>query len=158
MLEAKDARALPSNAEAGGAIMKSTTDIRTQEHPNATVLRRTYDAYMKKDFDALKTLFAPNITWHVSGKSGVSGDYEGVDEVLDYFKQTLEDTGGTLKPEAQGFLGGEDYGAILLHVTASRQSKKLADDQMLVGKIRDGRVIEMWQTSTNQYQADPFWS
>ncbi|MBC5808450.1 MAG: hypothetical protein DLM53_11045 [Candidatus Eremiobacter antarcticus] len=138
--------------------MKSSTDIRTQEHPNATVLRRTYDAYVTKDFDTLKAVFAPNLTWHVSGKSGVSGDYQGIDEVLDYFRRTIADTAETLKVEAQGFLGGDNYGAILLHVTASRQGKKLDDDQMLVGKIRDGRVTEMWQTSTNQQASDEFWS
>ncbi len=138
--------------------MKSSTEVGTQEHQNATLLRRTYDAYIKKDLDGLKALFAPGITWHVSGKAGVSGDYQGVDRVLDYFRHTLEDTEGTLKVESQGFLGGEGYGAILLHVTATRQGKSLDDDQMLVGKVSDGRVVEMWQTSTNQYISDQFWS
>ncbi len=78
--------------------------------------------------------------------------------MLDYFRRTIADTAETLKVEAQGFLGGDNYGAILLHVTASRQGKKLDDDQMLVGKIRDGRVTEMWQTSTNQQASDEFWS
>ena len=138
--------------------MKSSTEVRTQEHQNATLLRRTYEAYIKKDLEGLKALFAPDITWHVSGKSGVSGDYQGVDRVLDYFRHTIEDTGETLKVESQGFLGGEGYGAILLHVTATRQDRHLDDDQMLVGKVSDGRVVEMWQTSTNQHLSDPFWS
>ena len=54
-------------------------------HPNAELVQRTYDAFDKSDTDAMRSLMADDIVFHVFGTSEFAGDHRGIDGILDLF-------------------------------------------------------------------------
>lgn len=65
-------------------------------HPNEDLVRRGFAAFGAGDIATLGELFADDIVWHVGGRSPISGDYKGKDEVFGFFAQLAERAGGTL--------------------------------------------------------------
>ena len=49
---------------------------------NASIVRKAYEDFAKGDIPAVLEAFDPSITWHVPGRSPVSGDYNGRDEIV----------------------------------------------------------------------------
>ena len=50
-------------------------------HPNERLLRQEYEARAGRDDTSLADLFADDIVWHVPGRSTISGDYRGKEQV-----------------------------------------------------------------------------
>jgi ketosteroid isomerase-like protein len=123
-------------------------------HPNEDLVRRGYDAFSSGDVQTLRELFDPDIVWHALGRSQVAGDHRGVDAVLGYFGQTMELTGGTLRVEVHDVVANDEHAVGLHSVHAERAGKTLDDNNTLVFHVRDGKVTEVWQYSSDQYAAD----
>jgi uncharacterized protein len=51
-------------------------------HPNEDLVRRGYEAFNTADVETLRQLFADTTIFHEPGRSPISGDYEGLDQVL----------------------------------------------------------------------------
>jgi ketosteroid isomerase-like protein len=71
-------------------------------HPNADLLHRGYDAFATGDIPTALGMFANDITWHVPGRSPLSGDYKGHEEVLGFFAKSMALSGGTLANRDRG--------------------------------------------------------
>ena len=70
--------------------------------------------------DTLRSIMTPDVVQSVPGKSKVSGDHKGVDDVLGYYGTLFEMTGGTLKADLQSAKEeGADKVVALHHLTAS---------------------------------------
>ena len=65
------------------------------EHPNATVFRRGYEAFNSGDMDTIRELFDENIVWHAGGRNRFSRDAHGIDETLGFFLELMQATDGT---------------------------------------------------------------
>lgn len=128
-------------------------------HPNVEVLKKGYEAFSRGDLDTLRTLFADDIIGHVPGRSPLSGDYKGVDEVLGLFGKLAELSGGTYATEVHAFLADDEHGVVLDFDSAKREGKTL--DRMPAIEIfhfTDGKIAEFWTTTLDQYTEDEFWS
>jgi ketosteroid isomerase-like protein len=66
-------------------------------HPNEDLVRRGFAAFGTGDIAALRELLADDTVWHVGGRSPLTGDYKGKDEVLGFFAQLAERAGGTFR-------------------------------------------------------------
>lgn len=66
-------------------------------HPNEELVRRGYDAFAKADVDTLRQVFADNTIFHEPSSNPVSGDYQGIDQVLGFFGTLAERSGGTFR-------------------------------------------------------------
>ena len=55
---------------------------------NEDTVRRGYEAFGRGDMDTLRSIMTPDVVQSVPGKSQVSGDHKGVDNVL---KLNVED-------------------------------------------------------------------
>jgi hypothetical protein len=53
-------------------------------HPNEELVRRGYDAFNNADVETLRQVFADTTIFHEPGRSPISGDYEGLDQVLGF--------------------------------------------------------------------------
>jgi uncharacterized protein len=127
-------------------------------HPNEELVRKGFDAFSKGDVDTLRALFAQDAVWHAPGRSPLSGDHRGVDAILGFFAQTMELTGGTFRVELHDVLANDEHAVSLYVARGEREGRTLEDKSVLVSHIRDGKLVETWGYSEDQYALDEFLS
>jgi uncharacterized protein len=124
------------------------------EHPNVQRLRAGYAAFSSGDFKALDDLFDENVVWHVTGRSQLAGEYRGRNDVYGFFGRIMEITGGSFGVELHAVLADDEHGVALVTVTGSREGRSVTTQDAHVFHLRDGRVTEFWNASTDQYAGD----
>jgi ketosteroid isomerase-like protein len=129
-------------------------------HPNEQRLRDGFEAFSKGDLDALRNeYFAPNIVWHSPGRNQLSGDYEGIDQVMGLFGRLFELTGGTFRQELHDVLANDEHGVVLAKASAERGGKAWQDNGVLVFNLdKDAKVSEAWLHPGDLYASDEFFS
>ena len=128
-------------------------------HPNEDLVREGFAAFGRGDLDALRDqYFAGDIRWHIPGRSPVSGDYDGVAQVLGLFGRFFELAGGTLRLELHDVLANDEHAVALYTTRAEREGRRLEDNTVSTFHIRDGKVTEAWTQGTDLYASDEFWS
>ena len=133
-------------------------ETQTAEHPNATLVRRGYEAFARGDIDTvLNEIFAEDIVWHVAGRSALSGDYRGREQVGAWFGNNFELSGGTLRVEIHDVVANDEHAIGLVRVSAQRDGRTLDDRSVQVLHIRDGKVAESWLHAGDPYATDEFW-
>ena len=128
------------------------------DHPNAALIRKVYDAFLKRDLATLESLFAKDAIWHVAGTSPISGEYRERDAVLTLFRRVEELSGGTFRIEVHAVLADDEHGVALTRATASREGKHLRVQGVNVFHVQNGKITEVWQASEDQPAIDEFWS
>ena len=128
------------------------------EHPNVELLRKGYEAYSAGDLETIDGLFDDEIVWHVAGRGPLSGDYHGKEEVFGFFGKIMELSGGTAKLDVHDIVANDEHGVVLLTSTASREGRDFSGTDVHVFHIRDGKTVEFWDSPTDQYAVDEFWS
>ena len=124
------------------------------QHPNIERLRTGYAAFSKGDFAALDALFDENIVWHVGGRGQLAGEYRGRSEVYAMFGRIMEISGGTFALDLHAVLADDEHGVVLVTASGSREGRSVATQDVHVFHLRDGRVTEFWDASTDQYAGD----
>src|SRR5262245_34032555 len=129
------------------------------EHPNVKRIRDALAAYNAGDRQGMRDFLAPEIRWRVSGDHPLSGDYEGLDEVLAYFDRVQEMTNGSLRIEPTQMLADDGRASIFMRVTAKREDRRL-EVEMAETLLLDeeGRWAEYWALADDQAAVDAFWS
>jgi ketosteroid isomerase-like protein len=128
------------------------------DHPNLELMRRGYAAYTSGDLETIDGLFADDIVWHVSGRSPISGDYTGKEQVFGFFGKLQELSGGTSKVEVHDLLADDDHGVAIVTQSASRDGRTYEGRVTHVLHLRDGKVTEFWDAYVDQYASDEFWA
>ncbi len=126
-------------------------------HPNEDLVRKGYKAFSEGDLETIDTLFADDIVWHVPGKSSISGDYKGKEEVFGFFGKVTQETGGTFKIDLHDVLANDEHAVVLTKSSAEKDGKSLEGNGVAVYHVTDGKVTEAWQLSEDQYALDEFW-
>ncbi|MFG2640828.1 nuclear transport factor 2 family protein [Streptomyces sp. NPDC048370] len=72
------------------------------EHPDAAVVRKGYEAFVKGDMDTVASLMTGDCTHHSPGESQMSGHFKGRDNILAHFGKLMELTDGTFRVELEG--------------------------------------------------------
>jgi uncharacterized protein len=124
------------------------------EHPNAARIRDGYAAFAKGDFAVLNDLFAEDLLWHDSGRNQLSGEYRGREAVYGLFGKLMEVTEGSFHIDLHAVLADDEHGVALVVITASRGGRSIEVNEAHVFHLRDGKVVEFWNASTDQYTAD----
>jgi uncharacterized protein len=127
-------------------------------HPNEDLVRRGYVAFGTGDFATLRELFADDVVWHVGGRSTITGDYKGKNEVFGFFAQLAERAGGTFRVDVHDVLANDVHVVALVTLTAERAGKTLNDEGTQVYQVQGGKVTESWFHPSDQYASDEFWS
>jgi ketosteroid isomerase-like protein len=125
---------------------------------NATIIRKAYDDFAKGDIPAVLEAFDASITWHVPGRSPLSGDYKGHDEVVGFFKHTLALCDGTFAIEVHHVLAEEDVVVVLATVTAERNGRSAAFPEVHVWRLANEKVNEFREFQGDEQTEDRFWS
>jgi hypothetical protein len=70
----------------------------------------------------------------------------------------MELTAGSFRAEPHDVIAGDQHVVGLHLATAQRQGRTLADRQVLVVHVRDGKIAEVWEHVEDQYAFDEFYS
>lgn len=109
------------------------------EHPNAALVRR-------RNPDAL----ADAVRWHFPGRSSVAGDFEGWEAVVAHLTQH----DAIANSEVAAILADDKFAIAIEHVTVSRNGKSYDRHDVVVYRIKDGKVAEGWHYPESQYEWD----
>jgi ketosteroid isomerase-like protein len=96
------------------------------EHPNATLMRQTVDAFMSGDMPRLLRGFADDVVWYAPGDTPVSGTFRGHDGIIQFFSGLNEASGGSMNVRVDDVLAGDRYVTIFLDITAERHDERLS--------------------------------
>jgi hypothetical protein len=66
----------------------------------------------------------------------------------------MEISGGTFRIEVHTILADDEHGVALLVSSSSRGGRSIEIKDVHVFHLRDGKVVEFWDASTDQYSAD----
>jgi ketosteroid isomerase-like protein len=125
---------------------------------NAALIQQAYDAFAEADIATVLDTFAPDITWHVPGRSPISGDYKGHDEVLGFFARSMELSGGTLRVVVDEVLADDERVVVLTTVSAERNGSTWSAPEVHVWRVVDGRAVEFREFQGDQQTEDEFWA
>jgi ketosteroid isomerase-like protein len=125
---------------------------------NSERLRQAMEAVSRGDVDGFgDILLADDVVWHWPGRSSVSGDYRGRDEVLGLIRGFHQMTQNTLRIEPLDILEGRDYVMSFTRATADQGDRRF--DGVMADAMRfndEGRVEEFWTLSNEQEALDEF--
>jgi ketosteroid isomerase-like protein len=124
------------------------------EHPNVARIRDGYAAFAKGDFAVLTDLFAEDLLWHDSGRNQLSGNYRGREAVFGLFGKLMEVTEGSFHLDLHAVFADDEHGVALVVGTASRGGRSIEVNDAHVTHLRDGKVVEFWDASTDAYAFD----
>ena len=126
---------------------------------NEAQAREAYAAFAAGDLEKLKSVFHPDVVWHVAGTSPIAGDYKGITEVLDFFGKIFTETNGTFRNALEEVIATEDTVVVIGRVHAERGSKTIDATQVAVYRNdAQGRVTDATFYGDDTSQFDAFFS
>jgi ketosteroid isomerase-like protein len=128
------------------------------DHPNLELMRRGYNAYTTGDMQTIDELFADDVVWHIAGRSPVSGDYVGKEQIFGFFGKLQELSQGTSKVEVHDLLADDEHGVAIVTESATRDGRNFEGRTVHVLHLSGGKVTEFWDAHIDQASADEFWS
>jgi uncharacterized protein len=123
-------------------------------HPNVARIADGYAAFAKGDFAVLNDLFTEDLLWHEPGRNQLAGDYRGRDAVYEFFGKLMEITEGSFRLDIQTVFADDEHGVALVVSTASRGGRTVQATDAHIFRLRDGKVVEFWNASTDPYAFD----
>ena len=125
---------------------------------NAELLQRGYDAFSEGDVSTALSIMATDITWHVPGRSPLSGDYKGHDDVLGFFGKCMELSAGTIRIDVDQILSEGERAVALCTVSARRNGRSWSSPEIHVWRVVDGKAVDFHEFQGDQQTEDEFWS
>jgi ketosteroid isomerase-like protein len=123
---------------------------------NADIARSAWQAVAEADFEALDSLWAPDIVWHVTADNPWTGDHLGRDAVLDYLADVGE-AGEAYEATLVDVLASDDRALIVSRVTARRGDRSVDTQQCMLARIEDGAIVEVWTLPLDPGAFTEFW-
>jgi len=113
----------------------------TGEHPNVEAYLRTVDAFRDRDFDAVRSLIAEDVVWHVPGRHSMAGEIRGLDELVAWLGR-LGEFGFTIREH--DVLGNDEHVCALSYMGAQRPGVDFETRVTSVFHFRAGQQVERW--------------
>jgi ketosteroid isomerase-like protein len=107
-------------------------------------IRDLYAARARRDWDAVRALFAEEIGWHEPGEEDHSGDYRGRDKVVALLERLVAVTDGTFRLEPQAFLNSAEHSAVLVRWWAERDGVRSEGNEIAVYRFAADRIADVW--------------
>jgi ketosteroid isomerase-like protein len=125
---------------------------------NAAILQSALASFAAGDVPAVLAACDENIEVHIPGSNLVSGDYNGHDELLGFFKKLHELSAGTIKV-APNEIFDNDSGTVLatVTITAERGGRQVCFDAIQNWGFTDGKAASLHYYFADQSVPDGFW-
>jgi ketosteroid isomerase-like protein len=139
------------------SIMTQPTTA-TTPRTDAEILGGALQALAAGDVPTVLAALSDDITWHVSGRNPLSGDYRGHAEVVGFFQALGERCNGTFRLDVHDILDSGS-GAVVALVTerAERDGAQLADSAVHLWRFEGGKATSFRAFTGDEHAQDAFW-
>jgi uncharacterized protein len=128
--------------------------VTVDNHPNAALVRRGFEAIVHGDVNSGFAEFADDIVWHVPGTNRFSGRFDGKAAVADRFRRMAE-SGIATRIEIHDVVANDEHVVALLHVHVETPDGRRYDQpQVNVMHLREGKIAELWIMNQDQAVLD----
>ncbi|MEU1912702.1 nuclear transport factor 2 family protein [Streptomyces massasporeus] len=129
------------------------------EHPHAALVRKGFEAFSRGDMDTLRGLIAGDATHHVPGDHPLSGDFKGLDSIIEMYERLGAETNGTMRAELIGIaVDGRGHAVGMTRFTAKRNGMTLDDTGCIVFRIVGDKVTDLDECVEDIEKNNEFWS
>jgi ketosteroid isomerase-like protein len=129
------------------------------EHPNSAKVRELVGALQRGALETVIDSYTDDAVYRVGGNNLVSGNFQGHQEMMEFFVKLGELTGGPLKIELTDVMADDHHAVLFWTLSAEKQSKSLDATGTMAFKINDeGKFTESWFLSSDQRAYDEFYS
>jgi ketosteroid isomerase-like protein len=125
-------------------------------HVSEGRFREAYAALEQGDLVPVEGLLAPDVVAHVPGRSSLSGDLEGVEQILGFLAALFDATGGTYRITARDVLANDDHVVVLEGHSCVLAGERHEGSGVTVYRMRDGQAAELWVHAGDPYGSDTF--
>ena len=125
---------------------------------NIDLIRRGYDAFARGDLGTVFQVLDEDITWHIPGRSPLSGDFKGHEQVGGFFATTMALSGGTFAIDVQDIVDHQDQVIVLCTVAAERNGQSWSSPEVHVWRVAGDRAVTFREFQGDQQAEDEFWS
>lgn len=130
------------------------------EHRNLDTISKFFDAYGKRDMEAIKQVLDENAIWIFPGNNPLSGTKRGVKAIVEFFDR-MGDFMGKSKVQAETMVTGvnDDHAVECQHVWTNREDGNNLDHHWCVlWSFKNGKIVEGKHFAGDQYKADAFFN
>jgi ketosteroid isomerase-like protein len=125
---------------------------------NAAIIRKAYEDFAHGNIPAVFAAFDAAITWHVPGHSPLSGDFAGHDQIGNFFRRTMELSGGAFSIDVNNVLADDDLVVVLATVNARRNGISASFPEVHVWRMKSGKATGFHEYQGDEQREDRFWS
>ncbi|WP_061249716.1 nuclear transport factor 2 family protein [Leptospira alstonii] len=130
------------------------------KHPNLELIDRFFEAYMVRDFDALRKVLSEDAKWSFPGQHPFSGIKNGFEEIVAFF-DTMGSVMGKSNVKAEKLVIGvnEDYVIESQRIFTNRADGNNIDHLVCVlWKFSYGKIVEGSHFFASPQAADSFFT
>lgn len=128
----------------------------TEEHPNAALIRRLFDAF-GRDPKVIAAALARDVVWRVPGNTVMSGEYRGPRAVVEFLRRTGTETDGTYRSRLHTVLANDEWAVAVYRAMGTRNGIGLDVEQALVMRLADGEIKDVTAVPLDS-AFDAFWA
>jgi uncharacterized protein len=128
------------------------------EHENAALMRKVDEALLAGDFPGFLALHAEDAVMHVPGDGPLAGDHVGRDGIAAVFQQELSMLDGPPEVVPLDTLGSDDHAASMVIQRMHRDGRSYEGLQVVVARVHDGQLSEIWFRPQDQAAFDRFFA
>jgi ketosteroid isomerase-like protein len=129
------------------------------EHPNATAMRRLFEAFEKRDIAAVTQLIAEDAVWRFPGRRGqIAGAHHGHAGILAFLAKVMALTNGTFHLEITDVAASDDRAVVLFTGRGERDGKQLNNPTCLNVRMVNGRAVEFAEFVWDLEHVEDFWA
>lgn len=123
-------------------------------HPNEDLLCTGYAAFANKDIPTVLGIFDPAIIWRSGDHNALTGTRHGHDEVVAYFTQLLEVTGGTFTLAPTRIVADDTGAAAVCDAAAERDGQSYTWQIAHIWEITNGKATSLTIYNSDGQTAD----
>ncbi len=119
--------------------------------------RKGYEAFNEADLAGAMDTMEDDILWHVGGDNPLTGEYQGKDQVMQFFARFGQLTEGTYEADVHDILASEDHTVVIGTYTATRHGRThTARFVDIIHASSLGKAKEFWRFNEDQAAEDQF--
>ena len=135
-----------------------TTMENTMENENAALMRKADQALAAGDFTGFLGLHTDDVVMHVPGTSVLAGEHYGRQGLAEVFQReaSMLDAAPELVP--LDTLGSAGHAASVVIQRLQRNGRHYEGLQVVLARVRDGQMAEVWFRPEDQAAFDAFFN